>query len=209
MSGNERTNYLYVFTYNAAPGTKEIFQCKYVQPDEALKRFQKMLALAPSPFDFRIDVSDESTGEESSFQVKGSGLEEMFKKFRVFLEASTGYTFVVAESDLVERDLEETDYESMSNYEKLQMVIYASFKHGKFSSMDVTEIYKDTFEEELPKSTASTYLARMWSNRKGHLERLGNRSVYTYRLKTENDDVQKEIERAETMLAAVQIRIGK
>ncbi len=210
MSGNERTNYLYVFTYNAAPGTKEIFQCKYVQPDEALKRFQKMLALAPSPFDFRIDISDESTGEESSFQVKGSGLEKMFEKFRVFLEASTGYTFVVAETDLVEQDLGNTDYESMSNYEKLQMVIYASFKHGKFSSMDVTEIYKDTFEEDdLPKSTASTYLARMWNSGKGHLERLGNRSGYTYRLKTENDEVQKEIERAETILAAIQIRIGK
>lgn len=210
MPGKERTNYLYVFTYNAAPGTKEIFQCKYVQPDEALKRFQKMLALAPSPFDFRIDISDESTGEESSFQVKGSGLEEMFEKFRVFLEASTGYTFVVAEADLVEQDLGDIDYESMSNYEKLQMVIYASFKHGKFSSMDVTEIYKDTFEEEdLPKSTASTYLARMWNSGKGHLERLGNRSGYTYRLKTESDEVQKEIERAEIILAAVQIRIGK
>lgn len=210
MLGNDRTNYLYVFTYNAAPGTKEIFQCKYVQPDEALKRFQKMLALAPSPFDFRIDISDESTGEESSFQVKGSGLEEMFEKFRVFLEASTGYTFVVAETNLVEQDVGNTDYESMSNYEKLQMIIYASFKHGKFSSMDVTEIYKDTFEEEdLPKSTASTYLARMWNSGKGHLERIGNRSGYTYRLKTENDEVQKEIERAEIILAAVQIRIGK
>ncbi|MDF1537357.1 MAG: hypothetical protein P1Q69_00415 [Candidatus Thorarchaeota archaeon] len=210
MPGNERTNYLYVFTYNAAPGTKEIFQCKFVQPDEALKRFQKMLALAPSPFDFRIDISDESTGEESSFQVKGSGLEEMFEKFRVFLEASTGYTFVVGEADLVEQDLRDTDYESMSNYEKLQMIIYASFKHGKFSSMDVTEIYKDTFgEEDLPKSTASTYLARMWNSGKGHLERIGNRSGYTYRLKTESDEVQKEIERAEVILAAVQIRIGK
>ena len=136
-------------------------------------------------------------------------LEEMFEKFRVFLEASTGYTFAVAEADLVEQDLEDTDYESMSSYEKLQMIIYASFKHGKFSSMDVTEIYIDTFEEDLPKSTSSTYLARMWNGGKGHLERLGNRSGYTYRLKTESEEVQKEIERAEIILAAVQIRIGK
>ncbi|MFW9925193.1 MAG: hypothetical protein ACFFDM_00345 [Candidatus Thorarchaeota archaeon] len=209
MPGIERTNYLYVFTYNSAPGTKEIFQCKYVLPDEALKRFRKMLALAPSPFDFRIDVSDESIGEESSFQVKGSSIEEMFEKFRVFLEASTGYSFAASDIEVKEQEFEATEYESMSNYEKMQMIIYASFKHGKFSSLDVTEIYRDTFEEDLPKSTASTYLARMWNNAKGHLERLGNRSGYTYRLKTEIDDVQKEIDRAETILGSMQVRVGK
>ena len=209
LSGKERTNYLYVFTYNSAPGTKEIFQCRYVFPNEALDRFRKMLALAPSSFDFKIDVSDEATGEESSFQVKGSSVEEMFEKFQVFLEASTGYIFVTAEERTVEQELEDADYESMSNYEKLQTVIYASFKHGKFSSLDVVEIYEGTFEEDLPKSTASTYLARMWNREKGHLERLGNRSGYTYRLKTEIKEVQKEIERAETILAAIQVRVGK
>ncbi|MFW9931096.1 MAG: hypothetical protein ACFFDR_00355, partial [Candidatus Thorarchaeota archaeon] len=93
--------------------------------------------------------------------------------------------------------------------EKLQMIIYASFKHGKFSSLDVTEIYQDTFEEDLPKSTASTYLARMWNDGKGHLERLGNRSGYMYRLKTEIEEVQKEIERAENVLSSIQVRVGK
>ena len=133
----------------------------------------------------------------------------MFEKFQVFLEASTGYIFVTAEERTVEQELEDADYESMSNYEKLQTVIYASFKHGKFSSLDVVEIYEGTFEEDLPKSTASTYLARMWNREKGHLERLGNRSGYTYRLKTEIKEVQKEIERAETILAAIQVRVGK
>ncbi|MFW9977578.1 MAG: hypothetical protein ACFFEJ_05770 [Candidatus Thorarchaeota archaeon] len=209
MSENGRTNYLYGFTYNSSPKTKEIFQCRYVLPDEALKRFRKMLSLAESPFDFKIIVSDEVTGEESSFQVKGSSIEEMFEKFKVFLEASTGYTFATKTMDTPEHEVEDSNYESMSNYEKLQMIIYASFKHGKFSSLDVTEIYQDTFEEDLPKSTASTYLARMWNDGKGHLERLGNRSGYMYRLKTEIEEVQKEIERAENVLSSIQVRVGK
>ncbi|MHA2153632.1 MAG: hypothetical protein ACXAAQ_16840 [Candidatus Thorarchaeota archaeon] len=97
----------------------------------------------------------------------------------------------------------------MSNYDKMQVIIYASFKHGKFSSLDVTEIYQDSFIENLPKSTASTYLARMWNNGKGHLERYGNRSGYTYRLRTEIAAVQKETDRAEELLAAIQMRVGK
>jgi hypothetical protein len=168
-----------------------------------------MLSLAESPFDFKIVVSDEVTGEESSFQVRGSSIEEMFEKFKVFLEASTGYTFVDEDGESPVEEIEELNYDSMSNYEKLQMIIYASFRHGKFSSLDVTEIYQDTFSEKLPKSTASTYLARMWNNGKGHLERLGNRSGYMYRLKTEIEEVQKEIERAENILASIQIGVGK
>jgi len=87
------------------------------------------------------------------------------------------------------------------------VIIYASFKHGKFSSLDVAEIYEDSFSENLPKSTASTYLARMWDNSKGHLERYGNRSGYTYRLKTEVKEVLRETERAEELLAAIQMRV--
>ncbi len=209
MPDTGRTNYLYAFTYNSSPKTREIFQCRYVLPGEALKRFERMLSLAEAPFDFKIVVSDEVTGEESSFQVKGSSIEEMLEKFKVFLEASTGCSIVRSTEKPSDVEIEESDYESMSNFEKLQMVIYASFKHGKFSSLDVTEIYQNTFEENLPKSTASTYLARMWNNGKGHLERIGNRSGYMYRLKTEIEDVKKEIGRAEKILSILQVRVGK
>jgi hypothetical protein len=164
--------------------------------------------LTESPYDFKILVSNDSTGEESSFQVKGS-IEEMFGKFKVFLETSTGYTFITTAEETPEAEFESIKFESMSNYEKMQVIIYASFKHGKFSSLDVAEIYETMFEEDLPKSTASTYLARMWKGGKGHLERHGNRSGYTYRLRTELDEVQKDIERAEDILAAIQIRVGK
>ena len=208
MSDDERTNYVYEFTYSSGPGLREIFQCKFVRPDEALDRFRKILALTQSPYDFKILVSNDSTGEESSFQVKGS-IEEMFGKFKVFLETSTGYTFIITAEEAPEAEFESIKFESMSNYEKMQMIIYASFKHGKFSSLDVAEIYETMFEEDLPKSTASTYLARMWKGGKGHLERHGNRSGYTYRLRTEIDEVQKDIERAEDILAAIQIRVGK
>lgn len=200
---------MYEFTYSSAPGLREIFQCKYVQPDEALNRFRKILALTESPFDFKIVVSDETMGEESSFQVKGGSIEEMFVKFKVFLETSTGYIFEPVSKETTEVGLEDTRFESMSNYDKMQVIIYASFKHGKFSSLDVTEIYQDSFNEDLPKSTVSTYLARMWNNGKGHLERYGNRSGYTYRLRTEIAEVQKETERAEELLAAIQMRVGE
>ena len=207
MSGEDRTNYVYEFTYSSAPGLREIFQCKYVKPDEALNRFRKILALTESPFDFKIIVSDETMGEESSFQVKGGSIEEMFVKFKVFLETSTGFIFEPVSEETTEVGIEDTRFESMSNYDKMQVIIYASFKHGKFSSLDVTEIYQDSFNEDLPKSTASTYLARMWNNGKGHLERYGNRSGYTYRLRTEIAEVQKETERAEELLAAIQMRV--
>ena len=206
MNDGERTNYVYEFTYSSAPGLREIFQCKYVSPSEALTRFKKILSLTESPFDFKIHVSDATMGEESSFQVKGGSIEEMFAKFKVFLETSTGCTFeeVIETSEV---GFDETRLESMSNYEKMQVIIYASFKHGKFSSLDVAEIYEDSFNENLPKSTASTYLARMWNNSKGHLERYGNRSGYTYRLKTEIKQVLRETERAEELLAAIQMQV--
>ncbi|MHA2426222.1 MAG: hypothetical protein ACXAEF_15645 [Candidatus Thorarchaeota archaeon] len=203
----DRTNYVYEFTYSSAPGLREIFQCKYVKPDEALNRFRKILVLTESPFDFKIVVSDETMGEESSFQVKGGSIEEMFVKFKVFLETSTGFIFEPISEEITEVGLDDTRFESMSNYDKMQVIIYASFKHGKFSSLDVTEIYQDSFNEDLPKSTASTYLARMWNNGKGHLERYGNRSGYTYRLRTEITEVQKETDRAEELLAAIQMRV--
>lgn len=208
MPQSKKTNYVYEFTYNSGPGMKEVFQCKYVTPEEALTRFKRILALTESPFDFKILLMDESTGEESSFQVKGD-ISEMFDKFQVFLETSTGYQFTERIVEGTEINYEEIDLEAMSNYEKMQSIIYASFKHGKFSSLDVTEIYESTFNEDLPKSTASTYLARMWDDNKGHLERFGKRSGYTYRLKTELEEVHREIERAEEVLASIQLRVGK
>ena len=209
LTKDTKTNYVYEFTYSSGPGLREIFQCRFVSPEEALNRFQKILALTEAPFDFKIHVSDESTGEESSFQVKGGSIEEMFAKFRVFLETSTGYVFEKPVQEQVDLEVEDVQFDSMSSYEKMHIVIYASFKHGKFSSIDVTEIYADTFDEDLPKSTASTYLARMWKNDKGHLERYGNRTGYTYRLKTELPEVQKETDRAEEVLAAVQLQVGE
>ncbi|MHA2079563.1 MAG: hypothetical protein ACW99H_00140 [Candidatus Thorarchaeota archaeon] len=149
MTSEDRTNYVYEFTYSSAPGLREIFQCKYVKPDEALNRFRKILALTESPFDFKIIVSDETMGEESSFQVKGGSIKEMFVKFKVFLETSTGFIFEPVSEEVTEVGFEDTRFESMSNYDKMQVIIYASFKHGKFSSLDVTEIYQDSFSENL------------------------------------------------------------
>ncbi len=202
----DRTNYIYEFIYSSGPGRQEVFRCKYVGPDEALKRFRRIISLTKSPFDFKIVIRDESTKEESSYEVMGD-IEEMFEKFRVFLETATGETLTAITEPSTQSALDGTNVEAMSNYEKMQMVIYASFKHGKFSSLDVMEIYESTFNEELAKSTASTYLARMWDKGKGHLERYGNRSGYMYRLRTELSEVQKAIERAEQILASIQLKV--
>ncbi|MHA1806650.1 MAG: hypothetical protein ACTSX2_03655 [Candidatus Thorarchaeota archaeon] len=206
MMTSEKTNYVYEFEYSSGPGRQEVFRCKYVSPDEALKRFRTILALTKSPFDFKIVIRNESTKEESSYEVMGD-VDEMLEKFRVFLETTTGEAILTATEETVDQSFEDMNIDAMSNYEKMQMVIYASFKHGKFSSLDVMEIYESTFGEELAKSTTSTYLARMWDKGQGHLERYGNRSGYMYRLRTEVPNVQKAIERAEQFLAAVQIRL--
>lgn len=205
LGDEARTNYVYEFTYSSGPGLREVFQCKYVKPDEALARFKKILALTESPFDLKIVVVDESTSEESSLQLKGTS-EEMLDKFRVFLETSTGYTFTSAVEETASH-ADDWHFESLSNYEKMRVIIYASFKHGKFSSVDVAEIYQSAFNEELPKSTACTYLGRMWNSGNGHLERYGSRSGYSYRLKTELEEVQQESRRAEAVLEAIQIRL--
>lgn len=172
-------------------------------PNEAINRFRKILTLTQAPFDFKIRLYDEVTKEESSFQVSGT-VDEMLDKFEVFLETSTGFKFEAQTVNASETDLRSASAESMTSYEKMQMVIYASFRHGKFSSLDVAEIYEATFGEELPKSTASTYLARMWNEDRGHLERYGNRSGYSYRLRIELPEVQEDIRRAENILAMMQ-----
>ncbi len=198
-----RTNYLYEFMYSSGPGLREIFQCRYVTPNEAINRFRRILTLTQAPFDFKIRLCDEVTKEESSFQVSGT-VDEMLDKFEVFLETSTGFKFEPEIAGVSETDLGNASSESMTSYEKMQIVIYASFRHGKFSSLDVAEIYEATFGEELPKSTASTYLARMWNEDRGHLERYGNRSGYGYRLRIELPEVQEDVRRAENILAMMQ-----
>ncbi len=201
----DRTNFTYQFTYSSGPGRREVFECKYVDPAEALKRFRRILSLTNSPFAFKLVVRNEATKEESSYQVDDD-VEKTLEKFRVFLETTTGISVSTGQKA---ESTESSIYEiqDLSSFEKMQLVIYASFKHGKFSSLDVVEIYEATFEEPLPKSTASTYLSRMWNNGKGHLERFGNRSRYTYRLKIELPEVQREVERAEAILSAAQVKI--
>ncbi len=205
MPDPDRTNYTYEFTYSSGPGRREVFECKYVSPDEALRRFRRILSLTDSPFGFKIVVRNEVTKEESSYQVDDD-VDKMLEKFRVFLETATGSSLAEVEQETDVDASPMKNVEDLSSFEKMQTIIYASFKHGKFSSLDVVEIYEATFQEPLPKSTASTYLARMWNNGKGHLERFGNRSGYTYRVKIELPEVQKEVARAERLLAAMHIK---
>ncbi|MEM2141930.1 MAG: hypothetical protein QXQ81_01560 [Candidatus Thorarchaeota archaeon] len=201
----KRTSYVYEFTYSSAPGQRETFQCKYLTPDEALVRFRKILALSEAPFDLRVRVYDEATNDESSFHIVGS-IADSIEKIQVFLETSTGINGSIGRaSDGSRMEPGSITKDELSNYDKVRLVIFASFRHGKFSSFDVVDIYASTFGEDLPKSTASTYLARMWNDGEGVLERHGSRSGYTYRLRTELPEVQEEIEYAEELLSTLQL----
>ncbi|MEM2134280.1 MAG: hypothetical protein QW261_00705 [Candidatus Jordarchaeaceae archaeon] len=77
--------------------------------------------------------------------------------------------------------------DSLSMKEKVEIVLLKCFKHGWFTSNDVHEQYTNLFREELPLSTISTYLARIFEDSEEPiLERSGTRKQYRYRLIAEN-----------------------
>ncbi|MEM2214497.1 MAG: hypothetical protein QXD66_06480 [Candidatus Nezhaarchaeales archaeon] len=65
--------------------------------------------------------------------------------------------------------------------ERFKQVIEGNFNDGSwFSSKDVLDAYRRTYNEDLKPSTVSTYLLRLYNN--GMLERRGERKNRVYRL---------------------------
>lgn len=78
------------------------------------------------------------------------------------------------------------DLDSLSMKEKVEIVLLKCFRHGWFTSNDVQEQYFNLFKEDVPLSTISTYLSRIYEDsRESILERTGTRKQYRYRLRTE------------------------
>lgn len=136
---------------------------------------------------YKFEISDSETDRKLTLTLEGdipshlaaSLIEELSKKFSSLegeLETSSDKT---ATSPYV-------DLETLSMKEKVELVLLKCFKHGWFTSNDVQEQYITLFKEEVPLSTMSTYLARLYDEHgDSMLERTGNRKQYRYRLRIE------------------------
>nr|MDO8080672.1 hypothetical protein [Candidatus Freyarchaeota archaeon] len=136
---------------------------------------------------YKFEISDSETDRKLTLTLEGdipshlaaSMIEELSKKFsspEVGPEISGDRPATPPYIDL----------ETLSMKEKLEIVLLKCFKHGWFTSNDVQEQYINLFKEEVPLSTMSTYLARIYDESKDSmLERTGTRKQYRYRLRTE------------------------
>lgn len=132
----------------------------------------------------KIEISDPETDRKVTVTLEGkmsphfvaSMIEDIYRKLDSETKVSSERSVSVPYIDL----------DSLSMKEKVEIVILKYFKHGWFTSNDVQEQYTNLFKEELPLSTISTYLARIYEDGKQSiLERTGTRKQYRYRLRTE------------------------
>ncbi len=132
----------------------------------------------------KIEISDPETDRKVTVTLEGkmsphfvaSMIEDIYRKLNSETKVSSERSVSVPYIDL----------DSLSMKEKVEIVLLKYFKHGWFTSNDVQEQYTNLFKEELPLSTISTYLARIYEDGKQSiLERTGTRKQYRYRLRTE------------------------
>ena len=68
-----------------------------------------------------------------------------------------------------------------SLYSKVKLVVFSFFKNGQwFSSLDLRELFEETFGESIRSTTASTYLRRL--EKEGYLESRKKGKFVEYRL---------------------------
>lgn len=136
---------------------------------------------------YKFEISDSETDRKLTLTLEGdipsnlaaSLIEVLSKKFSSLEgELETSGEKIVASPYV--------DLENLTMKEKVEIVLLKCFKHGWFTSNDVQEQYINLFKEEVPLSTLSTYLARIYDESKDSmLERTGNRKQYRYRLRIE------------------------
>lgn len=112
----------------------------------------------------RVIIKD-SNDRETTLEIKGrideEGLEYLIENLRSLVAGGGG-------------EVEEKD----TYYSKLKGLVLSYFRNGYFTSMQVRELYKEMYGEDLKLTTVSTYLGRMVSE--GVLERIkhGKRWIY-------------------------------
>lgn len=137
---------------------------------------------------YKFEISDSETNRKLTLTLEGdipsnlaaSLIEELSKKFSSPIVESEPSEF----EDRLNPPY--VDLETLSMREKVELVLLRCFKHGWFTSNDVQEQYINLFKEEVPLSSISTYLSRIYDESKDSmLERSGNRKQYRYRLRME------------------------
>lgn len=145
---------------------------------------------------YKFEISDSETNRKLTLTLEGdipshlaaSLIEALSKKFSSPIVESEPSE---SEDRLVNPPY--VDLENLSMREKVELVLLRCFKHGWFTSNDVQEQYINLFKEEVPLSSISTYLSRIYDEGKDSmLERSGNRKQYRYRLRVEK--VRERIE---------------
>ncbi|MEM3526164.1 MAG: hypothetical protein QXV37_02010 [Candidatus Jordarchaeaceae archaeon] len=135
---------------------------------------------------YKFEISDSERDRKLTLTLEGdipphlaaSLVEELSKRFSSSGERSE------ASDELITSPY--TDSETLSMKERVELVLLKCFRHGWFTSNDVQEQYFNLFKEDVPLSTISTYLARLYDEPGGSiLERTGNRKQYRYRLRIE------------------------
>jgi len=136
---------------------------------------------------YKFEISDSETNRKLTLTLEGdipshlaaSLIEELSKKFSSPMVESEPSEDKIVNPPYV-------DLDNLSMREKVELVLLRCFKHGWFTSNDVQEQYINLFKEEVPLSSISTYLSRIYDESKDSmLERSGNRKQYRYRLRTE------------------------
>ncbi|MGQ9722562.1 MAG: hypothetical protein ACUVXA_14715 [Candidatus Jordarchaeum sp.] len=132
----------------------------------------------------KIEISDPETDRKITVTLEGkisphfvaSVVEDIYRKLESGFEVSADSPVSVPYVDL----------DSLSMREKVELVLLKFFRHGWFTSNDVQEQYTILFKAELPLSTISTYLSRIYEEgSQSILERTGTRKQYRYRLLAE------------------------
>lgn len=124
---------------------------------------------------FEMETGD---GDKISITFEGSLNREKLYQLADFLE-------------LVGGGSEISENTGGSKLAKVVEIIEKHFPFSSFTSRDVVEAYQFEYREQLPLSTASTYLARLAE--RGVLERFGNGNLARYRL-VHNEVKQKQVE---------------
>ena len=114
------------------------------------------------------DVNDRETTLEVKGKVDGRSLEYLIENLRALVG--------------VEATGEEKEYgeERDTYYSKMKELIKSYFRSGYFTSLQLRDLYKEMYGEDIKLTTISTYLGRMVSD--GTLERIRHGKKWIYEL---------------------------
>ncbi len=121
------------------------------------------------------DIYDRETVLEVKGKVDEHSLEYLIENLRALIGSNT----VDDKGKMEEKD---------TYYSRIKGLVTSYFKNGYFTSLQVRELYKEMFGDDIKLTTISTYLGRMVSE--GVLDRIRHGKKWIYELK----EVAEELE---------------